>query len=73
MLVKNWMSTQVVTIDANDSMQEAMRLMKEHHIRRLPVMQQGRPFHGHWVPGHWSFGPLVSRPERQRRLRAHAD
>ena len=42
MLVKNWMSTPVITINEKDSMQDAMRLMKEHHIRRLPVMQQGR-------------------------------
>ena len=42
MLVKNWMSTNVVTIDANDAMQDAMRVLKEHGIRMLPVMKKGK-------------------------------
>ena len=42
MLVKNWMSKNVVTIDVNDSMQHAMRLLKEHDIRMLPVMRKGK-------------------------------
>ena len=42
MLVKNWMSKNVVTVDANDSMQDAMRLLKEHDIRMLPVMKNGK-------------------------------
>jgi acetoin utilization protein AcuB len=42
MLVKNWMSKNVVSIDVNDSMQDAMRLLKEHGIRMLPVMSKGR-------------------------------
>ena len=42
MLVKNWMSKNVVSIDVNDSMQDAMRLLKEHDIRMLPVMKKGR-------------------------------
>jgi len=42
MLVKNWMSKDVITIDVNDSMQDAMRLMKEHNIRMLPVMKKNR-------------------------------
>jgi len=41
MLVKNWMAREVITIDINDSMQHAMKLMKEHNIRRLPVMKKG--------------------------------
>ena len=40
MLVKNWMSKNVVVIDVNDSMQDAMHLLKEHQIRMLPVMKQ---------------------------------
>ena len=40
MLVKNWMNKQVITVDAEDSMMDAMRLMKEHHIRMLPVMDK---------------------------------
>ena len=42
MLVKNWMSKNVVVIDVNDSMQDAMHLLKEHQIRMLPVMKQNR-------------------------------
>ena len=42
MLVKNWMSKKVITIDADDSMQDAMGLLKEHGIRRLPVMKKGK-------------------------------
>lgn len=33
MLVKNWMSKNVVTADVNDSMQDAMKLLKENNIR----------------------------------------
>ena len=39
MLVKNWMSKPVVTVDEQDSMQRAMALLKEHRIRMLPVMK----------------------------------
>jgi acetoin utilization protein AcuB len=42
MLVKNWMSKKVVTVDAEESMQETMRLMKINNIRRLPVMKKGK-------------------------------
>jgi acetoin utilization protein AcuB len=42
MLVKNWMSKEVITIDVNDSMQEAMRLLREHDIRMLPVMKKNK-------------------------------
>ena len=39
MLVKNWMSTPVVTIAADDSMHKAIRLMSEHSIKTLPVLK----------------------------------
>ncbi len=42
MLVKNWMTTKVVFVDVNDSMQQAMKLLKEHDIRMLPVLQKGK-------------------------------
>ena len=42
MLVRNWMSRNVVTIDINDSMQEATRLLKKYGISRLPVMKKGK-------------------------------
>jgi len=41
MLVKNWMSQEVVTIHVNDTMQDAVKLLREHTIRMLPVMEQG--------------------------------
>jgi len=41
MLVKNWMSKDVITVDVNDSMADASRLLKEHGFRGLPVMKQG--------------------------------
>jgi len=42
MLVKDWMSHPVITVDAEDSMQDAMGLLKAHTIRRLPVMEKGK-------------------------------
>ena len=42
MLVTNWMSKNIITVDENDSMQEAMKLLKEHDIRMLPVMKKGK-------------------------------
>ena len=42
MLIKNWMSKDVVTVDVNDSMQDATRLLKKHNIRGLPVIENGK-------------------------------
>jgi acetoin utilization protein AcuB len=42
MLVKNWMSKNVVTVDGNDSMMDAIRLLKQHNIRMLPVVKEGK-------------------------------
>jgi acetoin utilization protein AcuB len=42
MLVKNWMSKEVVTIDANESMQEAIKRLRENDIMMLPVMKKGK-------------------------------
>lgn len=42
MLVKNWMSKSVVTIDVDSSMQQALSLLKEHGIRMLPVLEKGK-------------------------------
>lgn len=39
MLVKNWMNKDVITVDANESMLEAINLLKKHGIRTLPVMR----------------------------------
>ena len=38
MLVRNWMSKQVFSIEAEDTMQKAVKLIKEHKINMLPVM-----------------------------------
>ena len=42
MLVKNWMSKNIITVDVNDSMQDAMKQLKEHNVRMLPVMKKGK-------------------------------
>jgi acetoin utilization protein AcuB len=42
MLVRNWMSKNVITVDVDDSMQQAITLMKEHSIRILPVLKKGK-------------------------------
>ncbi len=42
MLVKNWMSKNVITVSVDDTMQDAMKLLKEHDIRMLPVMKKGK-------------------------------
>jgi acetoin utilization protein AcuB len=42
MLVNNWMSEKVITVDVNDSMYDATKRLKEHHIRMLPVMKKGK-------------------------------
>ena len=42
MLVKNWMSKNIITVDENDSMQDATKLLKEHDIRMLPVMKKAK-------------------------------
>jgi acetoin utilization protein AcuB len=40
MLVKNWMSRDVITIEKDASMRIAVKLLERHHIRSLPVMQK---------------------------------
>jgi acetoin utilization protein AcuB len=42
MLVKNWMSKPAITIDANASMYDATKLLKNHNIKMLPVMEKGK-------------------------------
>jgi acetoin utilization protein AcuB len=38
MLVKNWMTKEVVTVRPEETMMKASKLMKDHDIRRLPVV-----------------------------------
>jgi len=42
MLVRNWMSKDVITVNEDDSMQDALKLMKQHSIRMLPVLKGGQ-------------------------------
>jgi len=42
MLVKNWMSKTIITIDENDSMNKVMDLMKEHAIGMVPIMKKDK-------------------------------
>ncbi len=41
-LVKDWMTSKVITITPETSLPDAHRLMDDHNIRRLPVEQHGR-------------------------------
>ena len=42
MLIRYWMNKPVITVEKNDSMQRAAALMKENHIRLLPVVDKGK-------------------------------
>jgi acetoin utilization protein AcuB len=42
MRVKYWMTTEVITVDEDISMMKASKLMKDHYIKHLPVMKEGR-------------------------------
>jgi acetoin utilization protein AcuB len=42
MLVMNWMSKTVVPVDINDSMKDAIKLLKENDVNMLPVMEKGK-------------------------------
>jgi len=42
MLIKDWMATAILTVDANTSVMRATRTIKENNIRRLPVMSHGK-------------------------------
>lgn len=40
MLVKDWMSNQVITVDEDVSVMKASKIMKEHGIQHLPVVKR---------------------------------
>jgi acetoin utilization protein AcuB len=42
MLVKYWMTREVVTVAPGDSMKQAMDLIKKHEIHQLPVLKDGK-------------------------------
>lgn len=41
-LVKDWMTSPVLTVGPHESISSAHQMMKEYGIRRLPVMEEGR-------------------------------
>jgi acetoin utilization protein AcuB len=42
MLIRNFMTKNVITIDAEESMPKAIQLLKQHKINMMPVTQQGK-------------------------------
>lgn len=42
LLVGDWMTPDPITVDSDTTLPEAHRIMKENHIRRLPVVDDGR-------------------------------
>ncbi len=40
--VRDWMTTNPITIDAGASIVQALHLLKERDVRRLPVMRDGK-------------------------------
>lgn len=42
MLVKNWMTRDVITIDADARMYDAIKLMKDHGVNAIPVLSDDR-------------------------------
>jgi len=42
MLVKNWMSKDVITVNINESLIDAIKLLKHNDIGKLPVMKNGK-------------------------------
>ena len=41
-IVRNWMTPNPITITPQTTMPEAHRLMNEHNVRRLPVVNKGK-------------------------------
>jgi len=42
MLVKDWMSKPVITVEGDASIVDVTNLLKEHHIRHVPVVAKGK-------------------------------
>ncbi len=42
MRVKDWMTKNVITLNENDSAIKIMQLFKEHQIRRIPIVRNGK-------------------------------
>lgn len=41
-MVKDWMSTDLITVDAGAPLTEAVDLMEKNHVTLLPVLQEGK-------------------------------
>ena len=59
MIVSHWMSTDLVTIGKQASIQEAMALMKRESIRHLPVVDQQMKLVG-WITDADLRGVLIA-------------
>ncbi len=42
MLVRDWMSSRPITVEADDSVENAINIMKERSLRHLPVTMKGK-------------------------------
>ena len=42
MLVVSWMSSKLITVDAEDDFAKALQIMKDYHVSHLPVLDGGR-------------------------------
>ena len=60
LLAKDIMSSKLVTVGMNDSLQKAFQLMEEHHFRHLPVIDERGEFLG-----------ILSDRDFQRALKTH--
>lgn len=59
MIVRHWMTTEVVTIHKEASIQEALAIMKRHSIRHLPVVDREKTLLG-WVTDADLRGVLIA-------------
>jgi CBS domain-containing protein len=42
LLVRDWMTTKVITVDGRTTLPDAHKLMRTNNIRRLPVVEHGK-------------------------------
>ncbi len=59
MIVRHWMTTKVVTISRQASIQEALGLMKQYSVRHLPVVDEVKKLLG-WVTDADLRGVLIA-------------
>ncbi len=64
-LVKEAMSTNLITVERDSSIKDCMALMTEHHIRHLPVTSEGR------LIGILSIGDIVKAILQETQARAN--